>query len=110
MGYYATLYALFSFIYENRILTYILLALNFITSCSDTKPDTLLGETTGDSKEGFTFCQKLPMPISLSRLHLKHHRPQTYTDMRVRYIFIPEWSGREYGCMFLPNGMKILKM
>lgn len=45
---------------KNRILTYILLALNFITSCSDTKPDTLLGETTGDSKEGFTFLPEPP--------------------------------------------------
>lgn len=58
---YATLCAFFFLLsMKNRILTYILLALTFLTSCSDTKSEVLPGETTGDLKEGFTFLPETP--------------------------------------------------
>lgn len=45
---------------KNYILTYILLALGFITSCSDTDSNTLPGGVTDNLKEGFTYLPETP--------------------------------------------------
>ena len=45
---------------KNYILTYILLALGFITSCSDTDSNTLPGSVTDNLKEGFTYLPETP--------------------------------------------------
>lgn len=45
---------------KNYILTYILLALGFIISCSDTDSNALPGGVTDNLKEGFTYSPETP--------------------------------------------------